>query len=72
MVIGLDHDVKSHDRTRLATQRRPGDQVLNLPWGNGGIEGLQDRLLATKGGNVNQPAKQPGTKDTHFFLDPLL
>ena len=27
---------------------------------------------ATKGGNVNQPAKQPGTKDTHFFLDPLL
>ena len=27
---------------------------------------------ATKGGNVNQPAKQPGTQDKHFFLDPLL
>jgi len=27
---------------------------------------------ATKGGNVNQPTQQPGSKDKHFFLDPLL
>lgn len=27
---------------------------------------------ATKGGNVNQPTAQPGEKDKHFFLDPLL
>lgn len=27
---------------------------------------------ATKGGDVNQKTKEPGTKDTHFLLDPLL
>ncbi len=27
---------------------------------------------ATKGGDVNQKTKQPGTADRHFFLDPLL
>jgi predicted small lipoprotein YifL len=27
---------------------------------------------ATKGGNVNQQTKQPGTEDKRFLLDPLL
>ncbi|KAA0698574.1 hypothetical protein DTW90_12275 [Neorhizobium sp. P12A] len=27
---------------------------------------------ATKGGDVNQKTKQPGTEDRHFLLDPLL
>ena len=27
---------------------------------------------ATRGGDVNQPTKPPGSQDRHFFLDPLL
>jgi predicted small lipoprotein YifL len=29
-------------------------------------------VKATKGGDVSQPTKQPGSQDKHFLLDPLL